>query len=174
MIHSRLGSPPSSQGFEEDYSTSEFELYEDDDGNGVPHAMECKDEPTPITYDTCIGAEVVLPKGNDMVSGTVKSRVKDFEGQPIGEADKNPILDTWVYKVEFSDGENAELGANIIAECMYAQCDIECNQYSLMDHSLQGQPKCYIEWQNLQTEDHKRMATLHRVEGQVNFMGKIE
>ena len=43
-----------------------------------------------------IGAEVVLPKGNDMFSGTVMSRVKDFEGQPIGKADKNPIIDTRV------------------------------------------------------------------------------
>ena len=108
-------------------------MYDDDDGNGVPHTKECKDEPSPITYDTYIGAEVVLPKGNGMVSGTVKSRVKDFEGLPIGKADKNPILDTRVYNVEFSDGENAELGPNIIVECMYAQCDIEGNQYRLMD-----------------------------------------
>ena len=79
-------------------------------------------------------SEVVLPKRNDMVSGTVKSRVKDFEGQPIGKALKNPILDTRVYNVEFSDTEVAEFGAHIIAECMYAQCDIEGNQYSLMDH----------------------------------------
>ena len=61
-----------------------------------------------------------------MVSGTVKSRVKDFEGH----------LDTRVYNVEFSDGENAELRANIIAECMYAQYDMEGNQYRLMDHIL--------------------------------------
>ena len=78
MIHSRLGSPASTQDFEEEYSTSEFELYEDGDGNAVPHAKECKDEPTHITYGTYIGAEVVLSKGNDMVSGTVKSRVKGF------------------------------------------------------------------------------------------------
>ena len=52
-----------------------------------------------------------------MVSGTVMSRVKDYGGQPIGKADKNPILDTKAYNVEFSDGENAELGADIIAEC---------------------------------------------------------
>ena len=109
-------------------------MCEDDDGNGVPHAKECKDEPTPITYDTYIGAEVVLPKGNAIVSGTVKSTVKDFEGQSIGKADKNPILDTRVYNVEFSDGATAELGANIIAECVYAQCDIEGNQYRLIDH----------------------------------------
>ena len=73
----------------------------------------------PITYDSYIGAEVVLPKGNDMVSGTVKSRVKDLEGQPIGNADKNPILDTRDYNVEFSDVENAELGVNSIACMLY-------------------------------------------------------
>ena len=67
--------------------THEYELYEDDDGVGISHAKECNDEPTPITYDTYIGAEVVLQKGNDMVAGTVMSIVKDFEGQPIGIAD---------------------------------------------------------------------------------------
>ena len=134
MIHSKLGSPASTQDFEKDCSTPENDLYEDDNGDGVPHAKECEDEPTPITYDTCIGAEVVLPKGFDMVSGTVKSRVKDFEGKRIGKADKNTILGTRVYNVEFSDGEVAELGANIIAECMNAQCDIEANQDRLMDH----------------------------------------
>ena len=109
MIHSRLGPPASTQDFEEDYLTPKFELYEDNDGNGVPHAKECEYEPTPITYATYIGADGVLPKGNDMVSGTVKSRVKYFEGQPIQKADENPILDTMVYNVEFSDGEITEL-----------------------------------------------------------------
>ena len=91
MIYSRLGSSASTQDFEEDYSTPEYELYEDDDWDGISNAKECDDEPTPITYDIYIGAEVVLPKGNDMVSGTVMSRVKDFEGQPIGKADKKGL-----------------------------------------------------------------------------------
>ena len=124
----------STHDFEEDYPTPGYELYEDDDGDGISHAKECNDEPTPITYDTYIGDEIVLPKGNGMVSGNVMSRVKNFQGQPIGKADKNPILDTRVYNVEFSDGENAELGADIIAECMYAECDIEGNKFRLMDH----------------------------------------
>ena len=79
-------------------------MYEDDYGDIVPHAKEFENEPSPMTYDTYIGAEVVLPKGNDLVSGTVKSRVKDFEGQPIGKADMNPIMDARVNNVEFSDG----------------------------------------------------------------------
>ena len=62
LIHSKLGSPARTQDFEENYSTPEYKLYEDDDGDGVPHAKEWKDEPAPITYDTYIGAEVVLPK----------------------------------------------------------------------------------------------------------------
>ena len=82
--------------------------------------MECVDESNPITYDTYI-CEVFLPKRDDMVSGTVKSRVKDFEEQPIEKADKNPDLDTRVYNIEFYDGEVAGLGANIIAEYMNAQ-----------------------------------------------------
>ena len=136
LIHSKLRSPASTQNFEADYSTPEYELYEDDDGTGAPYAKECNDELTPITYNTNIGAEEVLPKGNDMVSGTVKSRVTDFEGQSIGKADKNRILDPSVYNVEISDGEVAELGANIVTECMYAQCDIKGNQYRLMDHTV--------------------------------------
>ena len=59
MIHSRLGLPANTQDFEDDYSTPEYELYEDEDGDGVLHAKEFKDEATPITYGTYIGAEVV-------------------------------------------------------------------------------------------------------------------
>ena len=87
MIYSRLGSSACTQDFEEDNSTPEYELNEDDNGNGISHAKECDDVPTPITYDTYIGPEVDLPRGNDMVPGTVKSRVKDIFGQPIGRAD---------------------------------------------------------------------------------------
>ena len=65
-----------------------------------------------------------MTKGNNMVSGTVMSRVKNLRDSPLGK----------LIKIDFSDGENAELWANIISECMYAQCDIEGNQYRPMDH----------------------------------------
>jgi len=35
--------------------------------------------------------------------------------------------------VEFEDGDEAELNANLIAEAMYAQCDPNGNQYVLLD-----------------------------------------
>ena len=62
MIYSKLGSSARTQDSGEDYPTPEFELCEGDEGNGDLHANECEDEPTPIIYDTYIGAEVVLPK----------------------------------------------------------------------------------------------------------------
>ena len=34
----------------------------------------------------------------------MKSQVKDHEGDPIGVANWNHILDTRVYEVEFTDG----------------------------------------------------------------------
>ena len=46
----------------------------------------------------------------------------DNDDNVIGRANKNPILDTRGYVVEFEDGEQAELAANTIAKSMYAQC----------------------------------------------------
>ena len=43
------------------------------------------------------------------------------------------MLDTHVYEVEFVDGGRTEFGANDIVENMYAQCDVEGNQFQLMD-----------------------------------------
>ena len=68
-----------------------------------------------------------------LVSGTVKSRVKDHEEDPIGIANRNPILDPMVYEVEFTNGGRVELGPNVITECMYTQCDVEGNQFHLME-----------------------------------------
>ena len=42
------------------------------------------------------------------------------------------ILDTCTYDVEFMDGQKAELAANVIAQNMFAQCNIEKNQYLLL------------------------------------------
>jgi hypothetical protein len=52
------------------------------------------------------------------------------------------MLDTITYEIEFPDGHSDEYTANVIAENMYAQCDIEGRQYNLMegiiDHKTDG------------------------------------
>ena len=66
-----------------------------------------------------------------MVFGTVKSRDKDFDGQSIGKADRNAILYTIVYNVEFSNGENAELGVNFVEECIYLNVTMKATSTGL-------------------------------------------
>jgi hypothetical protein len=52
------------------------------------------------------------------------------------------MLDTRTYEIEFSDGRSDEYTANMIAENIYAQFDIEGRQYNLMegiiDHKTDG------------------------------------
>ena len=87
-----------------------------------------------------------------MVSGTVKSRVNNFEGWPIGKADKNPILDTRVYNVKFSDGENAELGVNINQNACMLNVTLKVTNTGLWIILLMIRritihyPKCWSEW----------------------------
>ena len=51
----------------------------------------------------------------------------------MGRFHTNPILDIKIYQVEFAGGKVTELTANIIAESMYAQCNLEGNKHSLLD-----------------------------------------
>ena len=55
---------------------------------------------------------------------------------------QNPILDTRTYEVEFPDGDVSEYAANVIAENMWSQCDLDGNQHLLMeaivDHKTDG------------------------------------
>ena len=48
----------------------------------------------------------------------------------MGRAHSNLILDTRTYEVEFINGQNAELAANVIAHNMFAQCNSKGNTYS--------------------------------------------
>ena len=59
-------------------------------------------------------------------------RARDSDGNPLGTAHDNPILDTRQYIVQFNSGDEAKLAANVIATNMYAQCDQEGNQYVLL------------------------------------------
>ena len=67
------------------------------------------------------------------MTGTVKQRRIDELGVPTGHRNNNPILDTRTYLVEFPDGAELEYTANTIAENMWAQCDIDGNQWLLME-----------------------------------------
>ena len=88
---------------------------------------------TPETGDNLINAEVQIARGGILTKGRVVARKRDIHGNPIGRVNDNPILDTRQYVVQFSDGDETELNANMIAEAIYAQCDPDGNQYVLLE-----------------------------------------
>ena len=59
--------------------------------------------------------------------------MKDFDGNPVGIANANPILDTRQYLVEFLDEHEEAIHANLIAEYMYARVDEDSHRNLLLD-----------------------------------------
>jgi len=116
-----------------DAVTPEYEPYQDDEEGTPKHAPDAEDLVTPEDYDNYVGAHVNLPVGDAMLYGNVKKRARDAHGNPFGKSNKNPILDTRLYEVEFVDGTIGTYAANVIAESMFAQCDAEGNQHVLLE-----------------------------------------
>ena len=53
----------------------------------------------------------------------VNSRKLDDEGKAVGNMNNNPLLDNISYEVDFSDGTNEVISANIIYDNILAQVD---------------------------------------------------
>ena len=99
---------------------------------------------TPDVFDdTYLNMELTLPHEDGQTWAKVTKRLKDANGLPIGTANENPLLDSRVYEVEYSDGHKTSLAANIIAENLFAQVDDEGNRFQIMseivDHRTTGQ-----------------------------------
>jgi hypothetical protein len=106
----------------------------------------------PETGDNYLSAELMLPKGGVLVKGCVTARKRDRDGNPVGHANDNPILDTRLYIVKFDDVDQTELTANMIAESLYLQCDPNSNQYVLLEKIV----------------DHQRLPTAMKLSDQKN------
>ena len=133
----KLGQPATAADFDLDDLTPTFDHYVDEDGvegtaDEVP-TPESDLEPTPELGDQYINADVLFPRGGSLARGRVIERKRDSDGNPIGRANANPILDSRHYNVEFEDGEVTELTANVIAESMYAMCDENGHKVLLFD-----------------------------------------
>ncbi len=111
------------------------DLLEDLDDKSVVEEESTRmeqDEYTPETFDGYLNASVMLPRGGEVLKAQVVSCKRDVNGNPIGKAHSNPILDTREYVVEFEDGAQEIYSANLIAENMYAQIDSEGRQHALL------------------------------------------
>ena len=84
--------------------------------------------------DKYMGLKVLLPTGDQLREGTVKSRKRTADGDRLlGKQNINPLLDTRVYKVEFPDGSQDEYTANMIAESLYSNVDEDGNMLSIIE-----------------------------------------
>lgn len=116
------------------------ELFEEEDpvepAEGEEFRPEADEYPTPEAFDQYLSMQVLLDRGGDTMMGTVRSRKRDADGNPLGVSNANPILDTREYEVEFPDGSVDVLTANLIAESMYAQVDEEGQTYAIISEIL--------------------------------------
>ena len=100
-------------------------------------------------------ASVMLPRGNSNARGKVVACKRNANGNPIGQANENPILDLHVHHVEFDNGDVSKLTVNVIGKAMYASCDEDGNEY-LMMHLLVNHKS------NAQAESKEDQRIVHR------------
>ncbi len=87
----------------------------------------------PEVGDEYLHASVMLPCGSKPMRYTVKALKRDLDGNPIGCLSDNPILDRRLYDAEFPNGKVTWLTTNMIAQAMYAQCNVDGNEYLLLE-----------------------------------------
>eukprot|EP00978_Attheya_sp_CCMP212_P026550 scaffold87549_cov65-Attheya_sp.AAC.4 len=85
--------------------------------------------------DPYLTMELGIPRGNDdkLEFAKVTKRAKDDEGNPMGKAHDNPLLDSRQYKVQFHNGDTEVLTANIIAENLLSQVDDKGRRQMMLD-----------------------------------------
>ena len=134
LVKERYGTPMEAVNFgqPEDVEQIPPDLYEDDDGENYMPVPDAEDI-TPESGDEYVGAEVTMSSGGILRTGRVTRRQRGDDGSIQGTRNENLILDTRTYDVEFPDGEVNEYTANVIAENMWAQCDLDGQQHILLE-----------------------------------------
>jgi hypothetical protein len=87
-----------------------------------------------VKSDPYVGMEMAMSRGaeGELMHATVRKRVRDEDGTPVGRAHTNPLMDSRKYEVEYLDGHVEELTANLIAENLISQVDEEGRRQMMM------------------------------------------
>ena len=113
---------------DEDFKDEFFKVYGDDN---TPEADDFSPE---IMDESYLNMELALPRdGEEPAFARVTKRMRDENGNPVGRAHSNLILDTRMFEVEFLDGTKEAMTANTIAENLFAQVDQEGQRLILID-----------------------------------------
>ena len=124
------------QYFDDDYEANVDPSFGNPDlMEQTTHAMPEVD--TILDFDAYIQSEVMLPNSDGvMQAATVIGQSVDLEGNPIGEYDANPMLNTRVYDVMFPDGLVQQYSANLIAQGIFDAADDDGYRYQLLDEII--------------------------------------
>jgi len=115
-------------------------ILDDEDANDEPEegVKVEQDDFTDDSYNAYLGAELLVPSGDNFIVSRVIKRVRDEDGNPVGQRNNNPILDTRRYEVQFGDGSMIEYTANLVAENLLAQSNPEGRRHmifkEIVDH----------------------------------------
>ena len=74
-------------------------------------------------------AEILLLRADKIARGQAIHQKCDANVNPMYRSNPNHVLDTFCYKMEFSEGKIMKFSANIIAELTYAQCNMAMSNY---------------------------------------------
>jgi len=139
-IRSKIGDPVKDKDVDEnlicDFLLPPVDLFVEDDVVKPVVEESTKqdaDDYTKESYYEYLTAQILLPQGGEMTKAKVTGRNRDAEGLPMGRRNRNPLLDSRLYEVEFPDGSTDAFTANIIAENMFSQVDDEGLAYSILD-----------------------------------------
>ena len=97
-------------------NTPQYHPYEDETQNEQTFPQLAEElESMPVVGDHYTGAEILLPRGEEMARGHVVAQSCNFDGNRIGRVHTNLILNTRMHQVELAGGEVTKLTTNIIA-----------------------------------------------------------
>jgi hypothetical protein len=129
-ITHHLGSTTTEQDFPVEDLTPDYDFYEGNHDLDPDHGNL---EVTPEMGDKYLRAEISIPRGGTLVKGRVTPCKRGKDGNPIGLANTNPILNTCMYPFIFDNGDETIMNANLIAEAIYVQCNpSRNNMFSLI------------------------------------------
>lgn len=104
----------------------------DENGNPIPNLYHL--------HDTFVNMEVKLNKDKKELYGQVIGLCLNRNGNTIGRAHENPVLNTLMYKDKFTDGTSGVYAANIIAKNMWRSVNDEgCHEdllHLILDHKF--------------------------------------
>ena len=84
----------------------------------------------PEVGDHYIGADILLPRGDEMARGHVVAQSHNASANVMGRIHTNPILDTRMYQVEFTGGKVTEMANSLLNQCMPSMMQMGMRFYS--------------------------------------------